>query len=96
MAFLKRMVFLLALITLTFQAAAQIEEDRLKANMLLYIAEMVEWPDSLNTTEHFTIHLYDASVVFKNELYAISRSKKIRGKVIDISEGVPDLANNQP
>lgn len=96
MAFLKRMVFLLALITLTFQAAAQIEEDRLKANMLLYIAEMVEWPDSLNTTEHFTIHLYDASVVFKNELYAISRSKRIRSKVIDISEGVPDLENNQP
>lgn len=95
--YIKSLLLFCLTICFSKQAFSQaVDEERLKATMLYYIAEMVQWPDSIKDNSTFRVHLYDASEVFSNELKAIARNKTIHNSKIVVTEGVPDLANNDP
>jgi signal transduction histidine kinase len=89
-----RFTLLVVCLLISLVCEAQVEEDRLKASMVYYIAEMVEWPDSKR--QEFTIHVLGASSIFIDELSNIASNRNINNKPIRISNGQIDLAKIKP
>jgi len=81
---IKKLIIGLILVTATLSVFSQVNEDRLKASMLYYISDYIIWP--ANKKPVFAIGILGKNDIIKDELSLIAKSKKIKGKTIEISE----------
>ncbi|NJK87293.1 MAG: YfiR family protein [Bacteroidales bacterium] len=71
----------------SFSALAQENQEKIKASMLYYLCEYIEWPADKSETNTMNFGLLGTDVDFYNELKLIAESKKkLHGKQLNIQQ----------
>ena len=79
----KILLLILLLSTISFHSYSQISEDRLKANILFFIADYFTWPTEIDT---LTIGFYGDKHAISDEILRVAKIKKIKGKSVEVRE----------
>ncbi len=79
----KALTFCIFLLTTHLLIYSQVNEDRLKAYLLYYIIDYIDYPKE-KSTDTFTIGFFGNNNVMQEELTRIGIAKKIKGKSIVI------------
>jgi len=89
---IKKFIICFLLVFYSISVFSQINEDKLKASVLFYIAGYINWPSGTSQT-NFNIGIFGKNISIKEELTLISQRKKINGKLIVIQdlESIQDL-----
>jgi len=74
---------------------AQLTKERIKASMLYYLCDYIEWPENSSQEKTFNIGLLGADKGFSKELDKIARKgKQLHGKILNVqevsSQDIPD------